>query len=72
MPAFTSAAVSVLLGADHPAVREGRVLGVQCLSGTGGLRLGAEFLAQVLRYRTVYLSSPTWDVHGEWIVDNRQ
>lgn len=29
-----------------PAIRENRVTTVQCLSGTGSLRVGAEFLAR--------------------------
>lgn len=30
---------------DSPAVKENRVVTIQCLSGTGSLRVGAEFLA---------------------------
>jgi aspartate/tyrosine/aromatic aminotransferase len=35
-------------------------IGVQCLSGTGSLRAGAEFLANVVGLKTVYVSDPTW------------
>lgn len=34
-----------LLGSS-PAIQENRVTTVQCLSGTGSLRVGAEFLAR--------------------------
>ncbi|KOB68168.1 Aspartate aminotransferase, partial [Operophtera brumata] len=37
--------------------------GVQTLSGTGGLRVGAEFLNKHLNYNTFYYSSPTWENH---------
>jgi hypothetical protein len=37
-----------------------KVLGVQCLSGTGALRLGAEFLHQCLAKKTIHFSDPTW------------
>lgn len=37
-----------------------QAFGVQCLSGTGGLRVGAEFLARVLKYSVFYFSKPTW------------
>lgn len=36
------------------------VHGVQSLSGTGALRLGAEFLSNKLGRKTVYYSDPTW------------
>jgi hypothetical protein len=36
---------------------------VQCLSGTGSLRVGAEFLCRVLNYQTAYVSKPTWGNH---------
>lgn len=60
---FTNASVSMLLGADNPAIATGRAFGVQVLSGTGGLRVGAEFLNKHLKYTTFYYSSPTWENH---------
>nr|CAD7588345.1 unnamed protein product [Timema genevievae] len=63
LEAFSSAATSMLLGADHSAILEGRAFGVQTLSGTGALRVGAEFLARQLGYRTFYFSQPTWENH---------
>lgn len=57
---FTKASVSLLLGDDSPAIKENRAHGVQSLSGTGALRIGAEFLANKLGRNVVYYSSPTW------------
>lgn len=57
---FTKAAVSLLLGEDSPAIKEHRAHGVQSLSGTGALRLGAEFLVSKLGRKVVYYSDPTW------------
>lgn len=37
-----------------------QAFGVQTLSGTGALRVGAEFLHRQLKYTTFYYSSPTW------------
>ncbi|VDN28717.1 unnamed protein product, partial [Cylicostephanus goldi] len=37
--------------------------GVQCLSGTGSLRAGGEFLVRVLGLKTIYISNPTWGNH---------
>uniref|UniRef100_A0A915CT44 Aspartate aminotransferase n=1 Tax=Ditylenchus dipsaci TaxID=166011 RepID=A0A915CT44_9BILA len=60
---FSKAASELVLGADSPALKEGRVLGVQCLSGTGSLRAGAEMLCRVVGLKTVYISNPTWGNH---------
>uniref|UniRef100_A0A914W1F0 Aspartate aminotransferase n=1 Tax=Plectus sambesii TaxID=2011161 RepID=A0A914W1F0_9BILA len=61
---FCKAAVSLVLGADNAAIKEGRAIGVQCLSGTGSLRAAAEFLGRVLNYKTAYMSKPTWGNHN--------
>lgn len=60
---FTAAATSMLLGEDNPAVADGRAFGVQVLSGTGALRVGAEFLNKHLKYTSFYYSTPTWENH---------
>ncbi|GBP18495.1 Aspartate aminotransferase, cytoplasmic [Eumeta japonica] len=60
---FSNASVSMLLGQDNPAISEGRAFGVQTLSGTGALRVGAEFLNKHLGYTTFYYSNPTWENH---------
>lgn len=59
-PSFTKACGELLLGNDSPAIREGRVQGIQTISGTGSLFLGAQFLCQELNSKTVYLSDPSW------------
>ncbi|KAI6191401.1 Aspartate aminotransferase [Aphelenchoides bicaudatus] len=61
---FTKAASELVLGADSVALKEGRAFGVQCLSGTGSLRAGAEFLNRLLNLDTVYVSKPTWGNHN--------
>ncbi|XP_055376770.1 aspartate aminotransferase, cytoplasmic [Condylostylus longicornis] len=60
---FTKAATTLLLGVNSPAIAEGRAFGVQTLSGTGALRLGAEFLTKKLGYTVCYYSEPTWENH---------
>lgn len=57
---FTKVSVALLLGEDSPAIKENRAHGVQSLSGTGALRLGAEFLSHKLGRKIVYYSDPTW------------
>ena len=64
LDSFTSASTSMLLGEDSPALKENRAIGVQALSGTGALRIGAEFLQQITGLGTAYYSDPTWGNHG--------
>lgn len=50
-------------GAPYCAVQENRVATLQSLSGTGSLRVAAEFIAKFLPGKTAYLSNPTWGNH---------
>ncbi|VDK73420.1 unnamed protein product [Onchocerca ochengi] len=60
---FCNAAVELLLGKDSPIIKAGKATGVQCLSGTGSLKAGADFLSFVLKMKTVYISKPSWSNH---------
>jgi len=53
------------LGAASPALQEQRVTSLQCLSGTGSLRLIANFYAKFIGKGTpLYLPSPSWGNHS--------
>lgn len=60
---FSKAASRMLLGEDSPAIKENKTLGVQTLSGTGALRVGADFLARCAGFTNFYMSAPTWPNH---------
>ncbi|CAG2116263.1 unnamed protein product, partial [Medioppia subpectinata] len=60
---FTRAATKLLLGADSPAIAEKRTMGVQTLSGTGALKIGADFLRESLGVDTIYISDPSYLNH---------
>lgn len=60
---YTTAATKLLLGENSPAIAEKRAFGVQTLSGTGALRLGADFLAKQMGRTVFYYSEPTWENH---------
>ncbi|KAJ4842977.1 hypothetical protein Tsubulata_017447 [Turnera subulata] len=60
---FNKLSAKLIFGADSPAIRENRVTTVQCLSGTGSLRVGGEFLARHHHQRTIYIPQPTWGNH---------
>ncbi|CAN1218724.1 Aspartate aminotransferase 3, chloroplastic, partial [Linum perenne] len=48
---------------NSPVIRENRITTVQCLSGTGSLRVGGEFLARHYHQKTIYIPLPTWGNH---------
>ncbi|KAK9032249.1 hypothetical protein V6N11_056523 [Hibiscus sabdariffa] len=60
---FNKLSAKLIFGADSPAIRENRVTTVQCLSGTGSLRVGAEFMARHYHQKTIYIPQPTWGNH---------
>ena len=63
LDSFNRLARELILGADSPAIHENRVVTTQTLSGTGSLRIGAEFLKTYLNPPCVYFSKPTWGNH---------
>lgn len=54
----------MLFGEDSALLKEGLVATAQTLSGTGALRLGAEFVKRYAPGTSVYISSPTWGTHN--------
>ena len=63
MPAYDQAVRALLFGAEHPAVIEKRVVTVQALGGTGGLKVGADFLRRLTPSAEVWISDPSWENH---------
>ncbi len=61
--AYDKAVQGLVFGADSAAVREGRVATVQALGGTGGLKVGADFLHRLNPGATVLISDPSWENH---------
>lgn len=53
----------LLLGGNHPALKDGRVNVVQTPGGCGALRMAAEFLKLCKPDTTVWVSTPTWANH---------
>jgi aromatic-amino-acid transaminase len=60
---FRSAVQQLLFGADHEAVTSGRVATIQSVGSSGGLKVGADFLATYFKGSQVWVSDPTWDNH---------
>ena len=61
--AYDKAVQGLVFGADHPAVTGGRIATVQALGGTGGLKVGADFLKKLQPGAKVLISDPSWENH---------
>ncbi|TWC16139.1 MULTISPECIES: amino acid aminotransferase [unclassified Pseudomonas] len=61
--AFGQMITALVLGADASQIAEKRAGATQTPGGTGALRLSADFIAQCLPGRGVWLSNPTWPIH---------
>ncbi len=60
---FNGAVASLVLGALHPALRDGRAVTLQAPGGCGALRVGAELIRAAAPGITVHVSTPTWGNH---------
>ncbi len=61
--AYDKAVQGLVFGADSDAVKGGRVATVQALGGTGGLKVGADFLRRLNPAAKVLISDPSWENH---------
>ncbi len=60
---YNKAAQKLLLGDDSDIIASGRAITVQTLGGTGALKIGADFLRQLLPTSKVVISNPSWENH---------
>ena len=61
--AYDKAVQGLVFGADSAIVTDGRVATVQAVGGTGGLKIGADFLKRLNPGATVLISDPSWENH---------
>jgi len=61
--AYDAAVKGLVFGADSEPVRNGRVATIQALGGTGGLKIGADFLKRLNPDAKVLISDPSWENH---------
>jgi len=63
-PSYGNLSADLAFGDGNSVTGEGRNVSVQCISGTGSLRVGADFLAKHFPgNKTVYLPKPSWGNH---------
>ena len=61
--AYDKAVQGLVFGADSAVVKAGRVATVQAIGGTGGLKIGADFLKKLNPDAALLISDPSWENH---------
>ena len=61
--AYDNAVKALVFGAESEPLQSGRVATIQGLGGTGGLKVGADFLRKLLPQAKVLISDPSWENH---------
>ncbi|MFJ5284147.1 amino acid aminotransferase [Pseudomonas sp. NPDC088429] len=61
--AYDQAVQKLLFGNDSPLISAGCVITTQAVGGTGALKIGADFLKQLLPNAVVAISDPSWENH---------
>lgn len=61
--AYDAAVKGLVFGADSEPVKSGRIATVQAVGGTGGLKIGADFLKRLNPDAKVLISDPSWENH---------
>ncbi len=63
LAAYDNAVRDLVFGADSEMVKSKRAVTVQALGGTGGLKVGADFLKRINPDAEVWISDPSWENH---------
>ena len=61
--AYDASVKTLVFGADSEPVQSGRIATIQALGGTGGLKVGADFLKHLNPSALVLISDPSWENH---------
>ncbi|MBS3018820.1 Aromatic-amino-acid aminotransferase [Comamonas sp. PE63] len=61
--AYDNGVKALVFGAESDVVKSGRVATVQAIGGTGGLKIGADFLKKLNPNAKVLISNPSWENH---------
>jgi len=62
---YDRAVQELLFGQEFPAIQEKRVVTIQAIGGTGGLKIGADFLKRITPQSEVWISDPSWENHRQ-------
>ena len=61
--AYDAAVKTLVFGSQSEPIQSGRVATVQGIGGTGGLKIGADFLKKLSPNSKILISDPSWENH---------
>src|SRR5689334_302551 len=65
LAAYDRAVQQLVFGQESRLLKEKRVVTIQALGDTGGLKIGADFLRQITPSSEVWISEPSWENHRQ-------
>jgi aromatic-amino-acid transaminase len=63
LAAYDRAVQELIFSPESKSLKSKQIVTVQALGGTGGLKIGADFLKQISPVATVWISEPSWENH---------
>ncbi len=63
LAAYDNAVKELIFSKESIALKEKRIVTVQAIGGSGGLKIGADFLRQICPGATAWISDPSWENH---------
>src|SRR6185503_11951165 len=63
LAAYDKAVQELVFSPESKQVKEKRVVTIQAIGGSGGLKIGADFLRQISPRATAWISDPSWENH---------
>lgn len=63
LAAYDRAVQRLVFGPESAALKDGRIVTVQTLGGTGALKVGADFLRRLAPDAPAWISEPSWENH---------
>ena len=61
--AYDKAVQELVFSKESNSLKSKKIVTIQALGGTGGLKIGADFLKQISPGATVWISAPSWENH---------
>ena len=65
LAAYDRSVQELVFGKEFAALIEKRIVTVQAIGGTGGLKIGADFLKHIAPQASVWISDPSWENHRQ-------
>ncbi len=60
---YNKGAQKLLFGENSPLIKDGRIVTIEALGGTGALKIGADYLKRLVPSAQLWISNPSWENH---------